>query len=299
MKRLLEKGVSPREIAAFLSAERKGEDFEVHSLASLQDAKPHTLVFSKNTLRTEEFTGLKKVCFLVSVFPDSFGDNAFILTANPRLAYAKVASRFFMQKKAPSIGADCLIDSSARIAATAVIGRGCVIGANVRIGEDTELRHHVVIADNVKVGKGCLIKSHAVIGEEGFGFDFEDDGTPVRVPHIGGVVIQDYVEIGALTSIARGTLRDTIIGSHVKIDDHVFIAHNCVIGEKSVVIAKSEVSGSVEVGPRCWLAPGCTIKNKLRIGARAMVGMGAVVLQDVPAGAVVVGNPARILRMRE
>jgi UDP-3-O-[3-hydroxymyristoyl] glucosamine N-acyltransferase len=136
-----------------------------------------------------------------------------------------------------------------------------------------------------------------VIGEKGFGFPFAEDGTPVELPHLASVRIADYVEIGALNTVVGGALSDTIIHSHVKTDDHVHIAHNCEIGARTVITACSEISGSVKIGERCWLSPNCSIMNKINIGDDCFIGLGAVVLKDVPSGAVMVGNPAKILRI--
>jgi UDP-3-O-[3-hydroxymyristoyl] glucosamine N-acyltransferase len=156
-----------------------------------------------------------------------------------------------------------------------------------------------VIADDVKIGRHCLIRSNSVIGEEGFGFEYEEDGTPIRIPHLGSVEIGDFVEIGNFTAIARGTLKNTIIHSHVKIDNLVHIAHNCIIGEKSMVIACAEVSGSSIVGKKCWLGAGCSTMQKIKIGDNCLIGIGAVVLKDVLPGAVMAGNPAKLIRMRD
>ena len=96
--------------------------------------------------------------------------------------------------------------------------------------------------------------------------------------------------------IARGTIGDTIIGDHVKLDDHVFVAHNVEIGDCTLVVAGAVICGSVKIGKRCWIGANSTIKEHVKIGDDAFVGMGAVVLDDVAENAVVVGNPARFLR---
>jgi UDP-3-O-[3-hydroxymyristoyl] glucosamine N-acyltransferase len=110
------------------------------------------------------------------------------------------------------------------------------------------------------------------------------------------VRIGDFVEIGAKCTVARGTITDTIVGDHVKTDDHVHIAHNCVIGARSILTACAELSGRVTVGERCWLGPNCSIMDGVRIGDGATVGLGAVVVEDVPAGRKVMGLGALDLR---
>lgn len=137
---------------------------------------------------------------------------------------------------------------------------------------------------------GLRTGQHVVIGGEGFGF-YKGQ----RVPHIGGVTIGQDVEIGSGTCIDRGTLGDTIIGDRTKIDNLVHLAHNCVIGKDCMIVAHATICGSVIIEDGVWVGAGATILQKLRIGKGAVIGAGAVVTKDVPAGATVVGNPARIL----
>ena len=106
-------------------------------------------------------------------------------------------------------------------------------------------------------------------------------------------------QTGNFTAIARGTLKNTIIRSHVKIDNLVHIAHNCIIGEKSMIIACAEISGSSIIGEKCWLGVGCSTMQKIKLGDNCLIGIGAVVLKDVLPGAVMAGNPARFIRMQE
>lgn len=112
-------------------------------------------------------------------------------------------------------------------------------------------------------------------------------------------LLEVFVEIGNFTTIARGTLDNTIIHSHVKIDNLVHIAHNCIIGENSMVVACAEVSGSAIVGKNCWLGVGCSTMQKIRIGENSIIGIGAVVLEDVAPGAVMAGNPAKVIRTKK
>ena len=145
------------------------------------------------------------------------------------------------------------------------IGEYSVIGNNVVIGDGTEIRHHVVIGANTVIGKDCLIKSNTVIGEEGFGFERDKQGLPTRIPHLGRVIIGHSVELGALNTVMKGTIDDTIIEDHVKTDDHVHIGHNVRIGRGCLITACSEISGSVEIGEMTWLGPNCSVMNGISI----------------------------------
>jgi UDP-3-O-[3-hydroxymyristoyl] glucosamine N-acyltransferase len=165
----------------------------------------------------------------------------------------------------------------------------------VVVGPGTRIEPNVTIADDTHIGRDCWLKSGCVIGEPGFGLERDADGTPLRMLHLGSVILGDRVEIGALTTVCRGTLGPTVVEDDAKIDDHVHIAHNVRVGKKAMVIACAELSGGVVVGEAAWVGPNASVLEKVKIGERAFVGIGAVVLRDVAEGTTVVGNPARVL----
>jgi UDP-3-O-[3-hydroxymyristoyl] glucosamine N-acyltransferase len=290
--------VSASDIAAFLKAKIFGENIQINSVKSMDDIAENALAFSKAKLANDFLKNTKHTCFITSELPENIGSNTFIIVENPRLAFAKVLSAFFVEKKTPGIGEYTVIHPSSVIGKSVIIGNCCTIGRDVVIGDSTEIRNNVVITEGVKIGRHCLIRSGAVIGEEGFGFDYEENGIPVRIPHLGSVEIGDFVEVGNFTAIARGTLKNTIIHSHVKIDNLVHIAHNCIIGEKTMIIACAEVSGSSVVGENCWLGVGCSTMQKIKVGHNCLIGIGSIVLKDVPSGSVMAGNPAKLIRMQ-
>lgn len=147
----------------------------------------------------------------------------------------------------------------------------------------------------VHVGGRVNIAPSAVIGGPGFGFEQDENGKWIRFPSIGDVIIEDDVDIGAGTCIDRGTLDSTIIGSGTKIDNLCHIAHNVKIGKNCMIIARSMVGGGAEIGDNCWIAS-ATIRDNVKIGKNSMIGLGAVVVEDIPEGSVAVGVPARVIR---
>ena len=202
----------------------------INSVSSLFSQKNNTLVFAKKIFHHEGDTAILVLCKLEAYEQsDKNTSSCYIFCPNPRLAFAKVVKKFFVEYKPPSIHETSIISNVVDIHPSVSIGAHCVVGSGIFIGEVTVIKNNVIISENIQIGKFCYIKSGAVIGEEGFGFDFEDDKSPVRLPHLGSVKIGNHVEIGANTVISRGTLNNTLIADKVKIDDLVFIAHNVII----------------------------------------------------------------------
>jgi len=161
------------------------------------------------------------------------------------------------------------------------------------IGAGSVIHSGVHMYDGVRIGRNVMIHSGCVIGSDGFGFERNEAGKWVKFPHIGGVVIEDDVEICALTHVARGALWDTVIGQGTKIDAQCHIGHNVIIGQDCVICAQAMV-GCSSVGHGVWIAPGAILRNKIHIGNGALVGMGSVVTRDVPDKMTVMGVPARL-----
>ena len=272
-----------RELGLSLEA---GDDLEIRSVAPLSDLEPHALTF---IARTSSVAIPSSVLVLSPIRPQ--GQATWIAAERARLAFVK-ALRWLQAE----VGFAAAMTESA-IHPTVKVGSGSSIG-RARIGEGTLIGHNVRIADGVSIGKHCVIKSGSVIGEDGFGFERDSDGTPLRMPHLGGVVIGDRVEIGSLNTVCRGALSSTIIEDDVKTDDHVHVAHNCRIKRKALLTACAELSGGVTVGEEAWIGPNASIIDNVQIGDRALVGLGAVVIREVPAGVTVAGSPARVLERK-
>jgi acyl-[acyl carrier protein]--UDP-N-acetylglucosamine O-acyltransferase len=271
------------ELASVLGLALRGTDHLFDRILPLGLATGGALTFSKR-----DFSEPRTDTAVVIAPPGALTSEGAILETNqPRLDFAKALNwlksnpGFVVSKMPPEIHPE------AKISASAVIGKG------VKIGKGTVVNHFVVIGDGVQIGEDCTIKSGAVIGEDGFGFERDCDGTPIRLVHLGTVLIGNRAEIGSLTTVCRGTLADTIIDDDVKIDDHVHIAHNCRIRRGAMVVGCAEVSGGVELGECCWVGPNATIIQQLKVGARAFVGIGANVMKSIGPDDKVAGYPAR------
>ena len=186
---------------------------------------------------------------------------------------------------------------NAEIPSSVKVGENVVIEENVEIGEGTIIEHNAVIHSGTKIGKNCLIRTHASIGGDGYGYFRNRDGVLIKQPHLGGVELADNVEIGSNTCIVRGIVNDTYLGFNVKVDNLVHIAHDCYIDDDTYIIACVELSGYVRIGKRSRIAPKSCVKQRVIIGDDVVVGMGAVVLKNIPSNTVVIGNPAKPLRV--
>jgi UDP-3-O-[3-hydroxymyristoyl] glucosamine N-acyltransferase len=193
--------------------------------------------------------------------------------------------------KGVSIGAGVVIDEEVEIGENSVIGSGCKIGENSKVGKNCRLDSNVVVYHNCRLGNNVVIQANSTIGSTGFGYSFID-GAHRLVPHNGGVVIEDFVEIGANCCVDRAKFGNTIIGAGTKIDNLVQVAHNVVIGKCCLIAALVGVSGSCRLGDGVVLGGQAGLVDNVEIGDGAMVSAQAGVISDVPAGQKVAWTPA-------
>lgn len=215
-----------------------------------------------------------------------------IVVRDPRLSFIRLVNGLFTEGKPRGIHPTAIIDPGARVHPDVYIGPFTYLG-KCEISEGTIIYGHVHIYSRTRIGRNVIIHAGTVIGADGFGYQRNESGELEKFPHLGGVVIEDNVEIGSNTCIDRGTLGDTIIREGSKIDNLVHIAHNVIVGRHAIVIAHSMVGGSVRIGDYAWVSPSACLRDVISIGNRSTVGLGAVVVKDVPDGGTVMGTPAR------
>jgi UDP-3-O-[3-hydroxymyristoyl] glucosamine N-acyltransferase len=195
------------------------------------------------------------------------------------------------------IGIDCHIHDFVAVADDAKIGDGCIIypnvyiGQGVQIGNDSIIYPSVTIYDGCKIGNRVIINANSTIGEDGFGYA-SYKGVHHKIPQIGGVVIEDDVEIGVCCGIERGTLGDTVIGQGSKLGDLITIGHGTKIGPHCLLVAQVGIAGSTSLGHHCVVGGQVGIVGHINIGNNVTIAAQAGVVNNIPDGQVVLGAPA-------
>jgi UDP-3-O-[3-hydroxymyristoyl] glucosamine N-acyltransferase len=235
------------------------------------------------------------VCDLEFAQENSAGEKCLIGVEDPRLSFIRIVDRFFAVKPPFEIHSTAYISPSATLHPNVYIGPFCYVG-DCEIGEGSYLFGHNRLYDGVRIGKNVVIHAGSVIGADGFGYQRNEANELEKFPHIGGVVIEDNVEVGSNTCIDRGTLDDTIIKEGAKIDNLVHIAHNVIVGKHAAVIAHAMIGGSTSLGDYSWIAPSAALRDRLSIGENSVIGLGAVVTKNVPDNETWTGSPAKELK---
>ena len=206
---------------------------------------------------------------------------------DPKFIFFEILKKFYkhhIKNKKPIIGKGSKICKTVKIGKNVIIGKNCKIFSNI------------VIGDNVKIGNNVILKPNSVIGHDGFQSRPNKSGNLVEVFNIGGVIIGDFVTIGSLTTVCRGTLHDTLIGDYSKINDHVHIAHNCNLGKNNLVGAGSALGGSVKIENKNFIGLNCTLRSHVKLGSDNFVGQGSNVVKNYHNSNLIYGNPARFVK---
>jgi len=191
-----------------------------------------------------------------------------------------------------SIGPYVVLGKNVQVGARCRLAQGVSVGDGVVIGDDSVLGPGVVCCPGTRIGSRVVLKAGAVLGGDGFGY-LSDGKGHTRIPHVGGCILEDEVEVGSNTCIDRGSIDDTVVGRGTKLDNLVQVGHNVRIGERCLIMAGVGIAGSTRVGNDVILAGHVGVTDHLAIGDRARIAAKSAIFGDVPAGASFSGHPAR------
>jgi len=312
------------EIATLTEAEpRPATDLAlpIRDIAPLDRAGPGDITFLDNPKFASALASTRAgACLVGARFASDVPERvAALQTRDPYRAFVTVARALFPTAQRPSslfgaqgVATGASVHAQARLEQGVTVDPGAVIGPGAEIGAGSVIAANAVIGPGVRIGRECAIGAGASvmyaligdrviihpgcrIGQDGFGF-LPDRRGPIKIPQIRRVIIQDDVEIGANSTIDRGSMRDTVIGEGTKIDNLVHIAHNCSIGRCCFIAGQAGTAGSVEVGDYVMVGGQVAIADHLTIGSGARLAGRSGVMTDVPAGEDWGGFPARPFR---
>ena len=310
MYRLKKNHVSIKEIANFLDYNYLNEDFFVEQVSTIDNIKNSSVVFFTNIInpkfnlkdnQTYNLKELEKFKDILLITDQDTLDISVptIISKNPRLDFQRLIMNFFSKDEFTSgIHKTAVIESNVKLGKDVYVGPNCYIGNDVSIGDNSKILSNVSIFGICEIGKNCVISSNSTIGSEGFSFTFDNDHF-IHFNHLGKISIGNNVWIGSNCTIERAQIDKTLIEDHVKIDDLVHISHNTTIKKFSQITVGSMILGRAIVGEHCWISPNCVIENGYEIGDNSIVGTSSLVRNNFPSNSVIIGTPAKLVRINK
>ena len=274
--------MNARKFASFVKCEMIGDPLkEVTKPSYLHTAKNDELAYCylKNDDRDLEAIRKSKAGILIcskhlkAKLAGIKISSTLILSETPKYDFAKILQTFFVTE-------------------TPSISPLAYVAANVTLGTDVDIHPNVVIYGNVQIGNKVTVRANAVLGAEGLDYGANTKGELERVPHLSSLIVGDNADIGSNTTVQKGILRPTIIGRGSKIGPNCNIGHEVVIGKNCIVTGMTIIAGATEIGDNTFIAPHSTIKNSIKIGKNVLVGIGSLVINNIPDNSTVVGRPA-------
>lgn len=299
-----------RDLAARLDCTLRGDgDVDVRRVAGIDESGPGDITFVANPRYAPRLLTTKASAVIVS--PGQETPLPSLLSPNPYLAFARAARLLSPPERPPAgIHPAAQVDPTARLAEGVHVGALAVVGPGVTVGPRTVVHPHVVLYPGVAVGSDCVLHSGvqvrercrlgdrvvvqngAVIGADGFGFARDEKGRYEKIPQVGIVVIEDDVEIGALTAVDRAALHETRIGRGAKLDNLVQVGHSATIGKDTVLAGQVGIAGSAKVGDGVTLAGQVGVAGHLTIGDGVIATAQTGIPSSLPPKAFVSGYPA-------
>jgi UDP-3-O-[3-hydroxymyristoyl] glucosamine N-acyltransferase len=311
------------QLAQQIASPLRGDpDLSIHSAARLAKATEHEITYITSSASDADISSCRAGAVVVEeslfdVASDQLPATAYLIVEDAQAAFLEILALFHPVSSRPAVGVspgahvgvDLVCGDQTNVFPGASIGdhvvigsrcdilSGAVIGDGSRLGDDVVVYPGAVLYPGVQVGNRVLVHANAVIGGDGFGYRFEKNetqpaGAYVKIPHYGTVILEDDVEIGAGTSVDRGMIDATVIGSGTKLDNQVQVGHNCRIGSHNAFASQVGVAGSVTTGSYVRCGGKVGISDHLELGSGSSIAAMAAVVRDVPAGQTQLGYPA-------
>lgn len=303
-----------KDIAAFIGGELVGSgDVVIKGISGINEAQEGDISFIVNLKYEGSVESTKASAVIVPKDFKRHSGKPIIRTDNPSTAFSKLIEFLFpgriphpkgvhklaaISDKARvgpncGIGAYVVIEDGAEIGDNTIIYALSYIGKNTKVGRDSIIYPNVTVREEISIGSRVIIHSGSVIGADGFGYDTQKDGTHIKIPQIGTVVIEDDVEIGACVTIDRARFQKTVIGKGAKIDNLCQIAHNVLVGPHSIMAAQCGISGSSEIGRNTVLGGQVGIADHVCLGDFVTIGAQSGVTKSFPSKTTLFWTPAK------
>jgi UDP-3-O-[3-hydroxymyristoyl] glucosamine N-acyltransferase len=306
-------------IAGFLKGEIQGNpDIKVNTVARIEEGQQGALSFLANPKYEHYiYTTASSVVLVNKTFVPSGKIEATLIKVDN--AYEAFASLLRLVDQArprkKGIHPTAIIETTAKVGAEVYIGPYAYIGENCIIGDGCSVYPHVYIGDNTTIGansilnpgvtiyhdcvigQGCIIHAGSVIGGDGFGFAPQSENEYMKIPQLGNVVLEDFVEIGSNVTIDRATMGSTVIHKGVKLDNLIQIGHNVEVGENTVMAAQTGIAGSTKIGKNCMFGGQVGIAGHIKIANGSKIGAQGGILGDIKEeNTAIIGSPAFEIR---
>jgi UDP-3-O-[3-hydroxymyristoyl] glucosamine N-acyltransferase len=302
------------QIAGILDGDVFGNpDAEVYKLAKIEEGTEGSLTFLANTKYSNYLYSTNATIVIVNKSYELENEvKATLIKVDDAYSSFSKLLEYYNQIKLMKSGIEqpSVISEGVTYGDDLYLGSFCYIGKNVRIGNNVKIYPNSFIGDNVTIGDNCVffagvrvyseteignhvtIHSGSIIGSDGFGFAPQEDGSYSKIPQIGNVVIEDYVEIGSCSTVDRATLGTTYIRKGAKLDNQIQVAHNVEIGENTVIAAQTGIAGSTKIGKNCMIGGQVGIAGHITIGDRVKIQAQSGIGKSLKDGEVVQGSPA-------
>ncbi len=299
--------ITASEICKAIKGELIGDpSIIVSSFSDIKNSKKGDITFLSD-MRYKKYLQSTKASLIIVPNIEINSQSTIIKTNHPAQKFAEILNIFLPKKEyydqiSPtahihkkcqigskvSIGNNVIINENVSISDNCIIRPNTIINKNCTIGKNTEIGPNVTIYDNTEIGKNCIIHAGAVIGSDGFGF-IPTENSLVKMPQIGKVIIKNNVEVGANTTIDRGTFDNTMIQDGVKLDNLIQIGHNVTIGSNTVIAAQTGIAGSTTIGANCMIGGQVAIADHITIGNNVKIAGKSGVIKNISDGKVIQG----------